>query len=80
MFKNYIIFIYFAQELVWFILKTRVFLQFWKILSHSPFEYCLSLIVFVLSSGMPTRGVLDLSFFPQSCFTSSFIFFIFCSL
>ena len=60
-----------------FNLKTHVFLQFWKMLSHSSFEYCLSLILFSLSSGIPVRGMLDLSFYTQSCLISSFIFFIF---
>lgn len=46
--------------------------------AHSSFEYCLSLILFSLSSGIPVRGMLDLSFYPQSCLISSFILFIFC--
>ena len=76
---NCIIFIYFAQDLVCFFnLKTHVFLQFWKMLSHSSFEYCLSLILFSFSSGIPVRGMkaMDLApFLMAKSYTQFFFFF-----
>lgn len=62
MFKIILFLFYFAQDLVCFFnWKTHVCLQFWKILSYSPFEYCLSLTLCSITSGMPGRGMLDLT-------------------